>query len=147
VAALRIAGAAYLAFLGVRSFRAAPAAAADGPAPLSAPHPRRGLAARAWASTLVLTLTSPATILSFAALFAAITTPAGAGAWRVPALVAGVFAGSAAWWLFLSTAVAGVRTRLRARHLLWVSRGAGALLVAFAAFAFASALFAPHAPR
>jgi putative LysE/RhtB family amino acid efflux pump len=58
-----------------------------------------------------LTLTNPATILSFAALFASIGAGTGgtAGAGLV---VAGVFAGSVAWWAILTGAVAVFRARL-----------------------------------
>ena len=65
----------------------------------------------AFATMVGLTLTNPATILSFAALFASI----GAGT-RGPAgatlVVAGVFAGSVAWWAILTGAIAGFRARL-----------------------------------
>ena len=58
-----------------------------------------------------LTLMNPATILSFAALFASIGAGTGGpgGAFLV---VAGVFAGSVAWWAILTGAVAGLRARL-----------------------------------
>jgi putative LysE/RhtB family amino acid efflux pump len=66
---------------------------------------------KAFATMVGLTLTNPATILSFAALFASI----GAGT-RGPAgatlVVAGVFAGSVAWWAILTGAIAGFRARL-----------------------------------
>jgi threonine/homoserine/homoserine lactone efflux protein len=101
---LRFFGGAFLCALGAQTFFARPAAA---PAPLRG----RGLAG-AWASTVVLTLANPATILSFAAVFAG----AGLGQARhgpaeAAALVAGVFAGSAAWWLLLSAMVARWRRR------------------------------------
>jgi putative LysE/RhtB family amino acid efflux pump len=65
----------------------------------------------AFATMVGLTLTNPATILSFAALFASIGAGTGgpAGATLV---VAGVFAGSVAWWAILTGAVAGFRARL-----------------------------------
>ena len=65
----------------------------------------------AFATMVGLTLTNPATILSFAALFASIGAGTGgpAGAFLV---VAGVFAGSVAWWAILTGAVAGLRARL-----------------------------------
>jgi threonine/homoserine/homoserine lactone efflux protein len=64
----------------------------------------------AFISTVFITISNPATILTFAGIFAATSFAAlgdrpGAGA----ALVAGVFAGSAVWWLFL----VGVTARLR----------------------------------
>jgi threonine/homoserine/homoserine lactone efflux protein len=118
-APLVVLGGAYLAYLGVRTFTSRPPQEA---APVSA-----GGAIRAWASTFLLTLTNPATILSFAAMFSAID-PGG----RAAVLVAGVFAGSAVWWLTLSSAVGLVRSRLRPVHLRWINRASGALLVAMA---------------
>jgi threonine/homoserine/homoserine lactone efflux protein len=70
--------------------------------------------AGAWLTMAGLTLANPATILSFTALFASIGAgtrgPGGAAA-----VVAGVFAGSLAWWGILTGLVAGLRTRLTPR--------------------------------
>ena len=65
----------------------------------------------AFATMVGLTLTNPATILSFAALFASIGAGTGGPAGAV-LVVAGVFAGSVAWWAILTGAVAGFRARL-----------------------------------
>jgi len=55
------------------------------------------------------------------------------GADRVAALalVAGVFLGSATWWLMLSYAVSLLRARFHERWMVWVNRTAGFLLSAF----------------
>ncbi len=117
----RFVGAAWLAWLGVKTFRSRPAEReADADA--------SGLW-RAWASTFGLTLTNPLTILSFAAMFSAF---ASGGLADAPVLAAGVFVGSAAWWLFLSASVDRLRSRVGPRELAWVNRGSGVLLVAFA---------------
>jgi threonine/homoserine/homoserine lactone efflux protein len=82
----------------------------------------------AFGSTFLLTLANPLTILSFVAVFAGFglgtrgETDYGA-AWR---LVAGVFTGSALWWLLLSGGVGLVRARLGTsmlRSINWVSGG------------------------
>ena len=52
---------------------------------------------------------------------------------RAPVLASGVFLGSAAWWLFLSAGVSLLRSRLGPRHLTWINRTAGVLLLGFAA--------------
>lgn len=65
----------------------------------------------AYATMVGLTLTNPATLLSFAALFAAIGATAG-GAGPATVVVIGVFAGSVAWWLILTGVVTGLRARL-----------------------------------
>ena len=130
---LRLVGGAYLAFLGARTLLARPAAG-------EADIPRSVRAWRAWASTLCLTITNPMTILFFAAAFSTIGPAAdGERALYAPVLVAGVFLGSGAWWLTLSSAVHVVRARLSDVHLLWINRASGALLIGFAAWALLSA--------
>lgn len=94
----------------------------------------------AWGTTFLLTLTNPATILSFAAAFAALGLADWAGD-RMAALVLvlGVFLGSAAWWLGLSTGVGLFRTRIGAAALGWINRLSGACLMAFGAAAIYTA--------
>jgi threonine/homoserine/homoserine lactone efflux protein len=129
---MRLGGGLYLGWLGVRTFVAPPSAEA---AAVST-----GARWSAWWSTFVLTLTNPATILAFAAMFAAIVPTGGGGpAWQLaPVLAGGVFLGSAAWWLLLSGAADRLRTRLGPAHLVWVNRAAGVMLVGFAAWALGS---------
>jgi threonine/homoserine/homoserine lactone efflux protein len=85
-----------------------------------------------FASAFLLTLSNPMTILSFATLFAG-ARGGGEGAELAGAglFVAGIFSGSAIWWLVLSTSVSLVRHRLSPRILLWVGRVAGLVLVVF----------------
>jgi len=68
---------------------------------------------RYFAGTFVLTLSNPATIVSFIAVFGALAGgSAQAAAASAPAvMVAGVLVGSALWWLFLSSAVGRLRER------------------------------------
>ena len=83
-----------------------------------------------FAGTFVLTLSNPATIFSFIAVFGAL---AGRGAPASPwPMVAGVLLGSALWWLFLSAAVGALRSRFDARKQRFVNRGSALLLAAFA---------------
>lgn len=153
---LRLAGGAFLLFLGVKTFVARPSTA-------QAPARGTGLAG-AWLTTVALTLANPATILSFAAVFAG----AGLGQHRygtgeAAALVAGVFLGSAAWWLVLSgvverwrrkhpefaswapgavggAVVTGVSMGLASRTLKRINQASGVLLAAFGIAALISAL-------
>ncbi|CAB3782906.1 LysE family translocator [Pararobbsia alpina] len=119
---LQIGGGAFLVWLGWTIFRSR--ARRDAPVPVVASG------RRAFASTFVLTLSNPMTILSFVAMFAALgasVSSSSAGAWLAPAImVTGVFAGSAAWWLCLSGASALLRTRIPAH---WIA--AIAVLSAF----------------
>ena len=113
---IRLIGGAFLLYLGLRTLLAKPAARA-------AETPGRAGLLGAFASTFLLTLTNPMTILSFVAVFAALglgtTHPEPLSA---AGLVIGVFAGSALWWLTLSAAVAMFRSRFDARGLRWVNR-------------------------
>ncbi|MGB9632718.1 MAG: LysE family translocator, partial [Chloroflexaceae bacterium] len=94
----RLLGGLFLCYLGLRTLRARPAAAR--PAAGSA----RGLL-RAYTSILLLTLTNPATIIAFAAIFAGLGAGGAAHGYGEGLLLAtGVAAGSALWWLTLSGA-------------------------------------------
>jgi threonine/homoserine/homoserine lactone efflux protein len=95
----------------------------------------------AYGSTVVLTLANPLTILSFVAVFAGLGVGGAAGNYATAVLlVAGVFLGSACWWLILSSGAALLRTRLAPRHLGWASRASGVLILGFGLLALASLL-------
>lgn len=122
-------GGLYLAYLGVRTFLSRPA---DRPAEVRSV----GLAS-AYFSTVVLTLTNPATIVLFVGMFAGLGVGrAGAGGYSAAGiLVLGVFLGSALWWLFLSGSVGLFRTRMKPSWLVAVNRVSGAILMAFGVWA------------
>ena len=131
---LRLIGGLFLCYLGVSTFLSKP------PDDSNAPVKRRSLAS-AYLSTLALTLTNPATILSFAAIFAAaglVGAPSGYG--PATMLVIGVFTGSALWWLILSTGVDLLRGRLGPASFKWVDRLSGVILFSFGLWAL-SGLF------
>ena len=129
---LRIVGGAFLLYLGVRTFLATPRRTGERTTV-------RGVVG-AWASTFGLTLTNPATIFSFLAVFAGLGLAAGAGGSAALALVAGVFLGSAAWWLTLALGIGTFRERLGEGALRWVNRASGTIIAVFGAAAFASLL-------
>jgi threonine/homoserine/homoserine lactone efflux protein len=88
-----------------------------------------------------LTLTNPATILSFVAIFAGLGMAQSATSFGAPAwLVLGVFCGSALWWLLLSSGVGLLRARLDTRALRWVNRLSGGILLAFGVVALATSV-------
>lgn len=89
-------------------------------------------------ATFFLTLANPATILSFAAIFAGLGLGATPGTRGAVVLVIGVFAGSMLWWMILSGGVAAVRHRLPEGFALWISRASGAILGLFGLWAIAS---------
>ncbi len=96
-----------------------------------------GLAA-AYATTFLLTLANPATILSFAAVMAGLGAMSASG--QTVVLVAGVFLGSALWWLALSTAVSLIRHRLPQAVLVWINRASGAAIMTFGILALTAAM-------
>lgn len=81
-------------------------------------------------TTFVLTLSNPATILSFIAVFGAL---AGRSTVDAPGtMVLGVLVGSALWWLLLSAAVGRMRERFDARWRRRVNLASAMVLAAFA---------------
>lgn len=133
--ALAIVGGVALLWLGLRAFRTRPA---DRPAEAGG----RGLAPM-FAATFLLTLANPATILSFAAVFAGLgLVGATRGGVAASLLTLGVFAGSMLWWMLLAGVVSALRTRVPCSALLWVNRGSGLLLGAFGISVLAGAFYA-----
>lgn len=143
---LGIAGGAVLIVLAVRGLRGALASSrdvgGDGLTPGAhgdAAAPGRGPVLAAWASMVGLTLTNPTTILSFAALFASIGAGTGGAAGAVLVTV-GVASGSAAWWLLLTSVVAGLRTRMTAAVVRGLNLLASLVIGAFGVGAIAVGL-------
>lgn len=124
---LALLGGAFLLWLAWRIWRVPPASeaahVAEGP----------GLAA-AFAGTFALTLSNPATIFSFIAVFATLGARAGAspGAASPWTMIAGVLVGSALWWLLLSGVVGALRQRFDAPLQRLVNRLSAIGLAAFA---------------
>lgn len=80
--------------------------------------------------TLALTLSNPVTILSFIAIFGAMA--GGARTVAVLPMVAGVWLGSALWWLLLTAMVARWRARLDETWRQRIQWSSAALLAGFA---------------
>ncbi len=122
---LALAGGAFLLWLAWRTWRAA------APAHEAAVKSGPGLAA-SFAGTFLLTLSNPATILSFIAIFGSVLGGMGAIAASPWWMVAGVLAGSALWWLALCAAVSSLRARFDAQAQRWVARASALMLAGFA---------------
>ena len=150
---LGLLGGIFLVYLGFRTLlqRPSPPApahglASDADVAAISPSPKVGRGGRGvralssdYTSTLALTLTNPMTILSFAAIYAGMGIQMGSSFWNAALMVTGVFAGSALWWLFLSTAADLLRVRfLTPNGLLWVNRVSGAIILAFGVAALVS---------
>jgi threonine/homoserine/homoserine lactone efflux protein len=131
---MRVAGGIFLCSLGVRTFLAPPAARAA--------SVTGATLLRSYGSTLLLTLTNPTTILSFAAVFAGLGLGNTNGGYSAAAtLVGGVFLGSALWWLLLSAGINLARARISPGVLIWINRVAGVVILSFGALALLSLLY------
>ena len=81
---------------------------------------------------LFLTLTNPAYILVFITLFAALGISSEGHHTAVNLLlILGVLIGAACWWFTLTYAVSKLRRRFRLRHLWWINKITGAVIIAF----------------
>jgi threonine/homoserine/homoserine lactone efflux protein len=89
--------------------------------------------ARAMVSTFALTVTNPATLLAFTAMFAGLGGLAGgAGSYNDAAfVVGGVVGGSAGWWLVLTSVIGLFHTRIDAAAMLLINRTSGVLVMLF----------------
>jgi threonine/homoserine/homoserine lactone efflux protein len=131
---LRVFGGLFLLGLGAHILMRAPAGQAAAPAPV------QSRLAGAFTSCFLLTLTNPATIMSFVAIFAGLgLVEMGRDYGAAVALVAGVFVGSAVWWLALSASVGLLHGRMNTATLPWINRISGTVILAFGAFALATA--------
>ena len=115
---LGVIGGCFLVALAVHALLVRSEAAPDRP-------PRSLLSA--YATTVGLTIANPATILSFAAAFVGLGL-AGHDAPVAGALVAGVFSGSATWWVILAVAVSAFRGRLGPDALRRLAAGSSILI-------------------
>ena len=120
---LRIAGGCYLLFVGVSALLVPPEAKSnlerDAETPL-----------RDFASTFALTLTNPITILAFLGIFSALGLRGEEATFgRAAILVLGVWIGSLLWWLALSFGLGVIFRSFEPRHLAWINRASGTILL------------------
>lgn len=128
---LGLVGGVFLVWLGIRTLLAPPADHA------ASVRERPGLVGAAL-SIYGLTMTNPMTILSFGAIFAGLGL-AGRTAGEAALLTAGVWLGSMAWWVILTTLLGAFRARVTPRLLLAITRVSGIVLLLFGALALAVA--------
>jgi threonine/homoserine/homoserine lactone efflux protein len=129
---LRVIGGIFLIYLGARTLVSK-----------SAQQPQQNPSQRglfpAYLSTLGLTLTNPATILSFASAFVVFGLGDTSGHYvSAGLLTAGVLVGSAAWWLALSSLVGAFRERFTPAWMTWVNRLSGTIIGVFGVIALAT---------
>jgi threonine/homoserine/homoserine lactone efflux protein len=138
---LGLAGGLVLLALGARGLARARLAADPGAAADPEAAARRASAPAAYATMVGLTLTNPATILSFTALFASLGAGTN-GAAGAALVTLGVASGSALWWLLLTALVAGLRARLTAGVVRGLNVVASLVIGGFGAVAVAAGLVA-----
>ena len=120
---LSVVGGLFLLVLGIKAWRSPP------PQLGAVPTTHIGLL-KDFTATLLITLTNPATIIAFMAVFASLgavhvqDAPLDAGL-----LILGVFLGSALWWLTLSALTGAVRHRFSPVWLGHLNQGSGGLLI------------------
>jgi threonine/homoserine/homoserine lactone efflux protein len=125
---LGITGGIFLIALGWQTFTSKPAQ-----------HPAQSNASSLntmYLTTFALVLTNPISILYFVGIIASVgaaSTPTSA-AW----MVAGVFAGSALWWLTLASIANSLRDKITPRALGFVNRASGIIIAGFGMFAVIS---------
>ncbi len=137
---LRIIGGAFLVYLGIRTLIAKPTPLDDNVRGAALIANARNMAlANAYFSTFVLTITNPATIIAFSAIFLSLNVAQRTQGYGGATLVVlGVFVGSALWWLTLSAGVSLMRGFVTPRLMVWVNWFAGAVLILFGTLAMIS---------
>jgi threonine/homoserine/homoserine lactone efflux protein len=124
---LGILGGVFLCYLGIRTFLAT--------TDLSLSTINGGMGG-VYASTFFLTLTNPATIISFAAVFSGLGLANEAANYGAALLmVVGVFLGSSAWWFLLSGIVSYFQGSFGLRGLSWINKISGIMILAFGVLA------------
>lgn len=93
-------------------------------------------------SSFVLTITNPATIILFAAVFAGLGVVTGESRVDASIFIGGVFAGSMLWWLMLAGMVSRFSPNWLLAHTGHINRGIALLLGAFGIWAFTGAIIA-----
>jgi threonine/homoserine/homoserine lactone efflux protein len=93
-------------------------------------------------STFTLAITNPITFIAFAGLLATLGfTEAGRTIGNASILVAGVFAGSALWWIALSTTANFFRPIVDGSYQLWMDRIVATVLAGFGVYALLTSFF------
>lgn len=135
---IRTIGGLFLIYLGIRTFLTKPAVQAAMPSSITM---KKTNFASAYASTFLLTLTNPLTILSFVAIFAGLGVGVEKNTFFSALLVVcGVFLGSSLWWLILTRGISLLRRRFTPQWLLWINRISGCTIAIFGLLALLSLL-------
>lgn len=90
-----------------------------------------------FSTTFFLTMTNPMTIVSFIAIYAGLGIRAGENNMLSACfLTAGIFLGSAVWYLFLSAFFSLLKSKFTTARLLWLNRISGSIILFFGIASF-----------
>jgi threonine/homoserine/homoserine lactone efflux protein len=132
---IRLIGGLFLMYLGIKTILSKP------PERAAILNTKTNCYLGAYASTFLLTLTNPLTILSFAAIFAGIGVGSTSKSFfSATAVVLGVFSGSTLWWIILTSIISLLRQKMNTQWLLWINRISGAIITLFGIVALLSLL-------
>jgi len=121
---LRLAGGIFLCYLGVKIYQTKPTQQT----PTADVNGLLG----AYATTFLLTLSNPVTILSFIAIYAGWQVESLSGHYFAAAvLTMGVFLGSTLWWVALFVGLTAFRDKFTLNTLGWIHRVSGTLITGF----------------
>jgi len=125
-----------LILIGIRVFQSVPAAVRedDGQEPFL----------RDYLSLVAIAAANPMTIIFFITILPGFAVVA-QGTTLIAAVpfVAGIFFGSALWWIILCSSLGSVRSRLSTGNLQWINRVSGILIIVFGAGMLVLLLAAP----
>jgi threonine/homoserine/homoserine lactone efflux protein len=132
---IRLIGGLFLMYLGVKTIISKP------PERAAVLNTKTNSYLGAYASTFLLTLTNPLTILSFAAIFAGIGVGSASKSFlSATAVVLGVFSGSTLWWIILTNGIKLLRKKMNSQWLLWINRISGGIITLFGILALLTLL-------
>ena len=130
---LRLIGGCFLVYLGVKTLLSKPAEKAAEGAGKAMSLPGYFI------STMLLTLTNPTTIISFAAIMAGLGIGSTSGDYlSATILVIGVMLGSTSWWLILTGAISLFKNKITPAGMVWVNRISGLTIIIFGLLALLS---------
>lgn len=128
---LQVIGGILLLSFGIHTYLTLPDPALKEEAKMRASEPSSLM--RVGVSTFALTITNPATLFGFAAMFTGLTGLAGGQPtlFEAGVVVISVFAGSALWWFTLSEVIGHLHTKIDARVMRIINHSSGVAIALF----------------
>jgi threonine/homoserine/homoserine lactone efflux protein len=130
-AIIELIGGVMLIFFGVKTYVAPPDVHLEDGVRVKKKDAGASTLMRAMVSTFALTVTNPATLLAFTAMFAGAGSLAGASFLNAAIIVGGVVAGSTGWWLVLTTVIGLFHAKITDRGMRIVNKISGLMVALF----------------